>query len=257
MKEPTSSDLKSEDRLSPDLYMFQTKRGLRTNGIRWERLVKICDNCNIKNRLSDVAVPIVGLINIYLQNATWYPERGRTKTRETLPTRGKLKKDLRAVEKSCKKILTILDASSTVGLTLGACAGREANRFGTDLNTSSQRMNTVLASLSFVHVVAGLAASDVSERWRSHGPLSNLRLNELALQLMDLWQRRLGQEPAIWADDGTLKCSDQVKFVQEVFALVGVKKTPVAVRSMLLRLIEDGEFAAFSALVAGGKPQSE
>src|SRR5438105_1735247 len=97
MKTPNPKTSKLKDHLSSEIYTIQTERGLRASQIKWEALARICVNSNIKVRKSDVEVPVVGLINIYLDNRRFYRQSGLPKARATMPTRKELAEQLRTI----------------------------------------------------------------------------------------------------------------------------------------------------------------
>jgi hypothetical protein len=262
MKKPNPKNSKPKDHPSSEIYTIQTERGLRAGQIRWEALERIRVNSNIKARRSDVEVPVVGLINIYLDNGRFYRQDEPPKTREKMPTRKELVKQLRTIETACCSIVRVIEASQLAEVCLYSCAHYGGEKIGRSADDSSQITESFVNNAKVMLVIAGLSASDAesSERFEflSPPPRANPRLNLYACQLMELWKRGFNGELKLWAHDDNQKCSDLVAFVVECFALAGAQKSRLAVCRMLQRLIQNGKFGAFEARVAAaGAARSE
>jgi hypothetical protein len=262
MKKPNPQNSKSKDHPSLEVYTIQTERGLRASQIKREALKRICVNSHITARRSDVEVPVVALINIYLDNGRFYRQGELPKARETMPTRKELAKRLRTIETACCSIVRVFEASQLAEVVLYECALGESEKIGRSADESCQIIKSIVNNLKVMHVIARLSASDAesSERFEflSPPPRANPRLNLYACQLMELWKRRLNGELKLWAHDDNQKCSDLVAFVVECFALAGAQKSRLAVCRMLQRLIQNGKFGAFEARVAAaGAARSE
>jgi hypothetical protein len=246
--EGQTKTLQSKDQLSAELlHLISTERGQRVADFQPNALFRILKKSGLSPKdYGEVRDSLRFSINEYLDNASVYPQRGRTRPREQLRSPKKAAEELGAVADSASKIRIVLAKSQLAELMLlkhaqsmhEALGGHEAAR-----NLIQQALKGSLQQ------IAESAIKDLRADPRKRlAPAAHGRLNIYASHLLDLWQRRLGLEVSLSVQEGTHKCSKLISFVEACFALVGVKATPLAIARRLRRLIDGGELDRFRAL---------